>query len=246
LADSRRNRVFTYSGAVLVLGAALFAVELIYRWSGVFWGDGSTRTGLWSSHSIEGPLLFFLFTALAGFWVLILVIGSIATRSIGSWTNVVLAGIFALSTAVQFVPYGQWILAASYVRGIDDAPIDWWFYAAGDGNKKLLNRFLESGIDINAQNNSGLTALGVAALDGQVEIARILLAKGARADTRTYRTDETPLTIAAEMDHLDIVKLLIEYGADPKASRDDGCTALTLALRNGNQEMADFLRSRMD
>ena len=59
-------------------------------------------------------------------------------------------------------------------------------------------------------------------------------------------TGETPLTIAAQMDHFDVVKLLIEYGADPNARRKDGCTALTLALKNGNQEMADFLRSRMD
>jgi hypothetical protein len=228
-----------------VLGSALFAVEQIYRWSGVFWGDGSTRAGLWSSHSIEGPLLFFLFTALAGFWVLIFVVGSIATRRIGSRVNVVVAGVFVLSIAVQFVPYGQWVLAASYLRGMDDAPIDWWFYAAGDGNKRLLNRFLESGTDINVQNEGGQTALGAAALNGQVEIARILLSKGARTDTRTLMTGETPLTIAAQMDHFEVVKLLIEYGADPSARRTDGCTALTLALRNGNQEMADFLRSRI-
>jgi ankyrin repeat protein len=49
------------------------------------------------------------------------------------------------------------------------------------------------------------------------------------------------------MDHLDMVKLLIENGADPNARETDGCrcTALDWAIRNGNQEMADFLRSQI-
>jgi hypothetical protein len=178
-----------------VLGPALFAVELIYRQSGLLWGDGTSLTGLWSPHSIEGPLLFFLFVGLAGAWVLAFEVTSIAKRRIGSWANVILVGVFALSIAIQFAPYGCWIRAAIYVRGADNAPIGWWFYAAGSGDMTVFNRFLESGIDINAQNSIGQTALGAAALEGQTHIGRLLLSKGARTDIRTFLLGETPLTV---------------------------------------------------
>jgi ankyrin repeat protein len=112
----------------------------------------------------------------------------------------------------------------------------------------LASYVLAHGVDVNAQNSRGQSALGAAASGGKTEVALLLLAKGARIDTRSYPLGETPLTQAAQMNHLDMVKLLVDSGADPNERQEGGCrcNALDWAIKQGNQEMADFLRSRMN
>ncbi|KAI9455689.1 ankyrin repeat-containing domain protein [Lactarius psammicola] len=51
----------------------------------------------------------------------------------------------------------------------------------------------------------------------------------------------TPLHSAASNGHLDVVKLLLESGADINIFNDDGKTALDLASDNGMLEVASFL-----
>lgn len=67
---------------------------------------------------------------------------------------------------------------------------DNWRYAVKYGQDAEVVRMLDSGQDINVQNEEGWTALHVAAEDGNERMVRYLLARGARTDikTRTGRT----------------------------------------------------------
>ena len=51
----------------------------------------------------------------------------------------------------------------------------------------------------------------------------------------------TPLFLAAARGHLDVLRCLIENGADINASSADNCTPLMIAIENGNINVATFL-----
>ncbi len=54
------------------------------------------------------------------------------------------------------------------------------------------------------------------------------------------------LTVATIQGHLDIVRILLDAGANPHSSVGGGRTALDYAVERGHTEIADILRSRMN
>jgi hypothetical protein len=60
----------------------------------------------------------------------------------------------------------------------------------------------------------------------------------------TDESERTPLQIAAGIGVLEIVKLLVECGANIEAKGKDGRTPLMLALSDGHFEVADYLLSK--
>jgi ankyrin repeat protein len=62
----------------------------------------------------------------------------------------------------------------------------------------------------NWQDNPGWSMLHVAALQGHVELARFLLNLGIDATAQTI-SGLTPLSIALQREHEQIVRLLLEY-----------------------------------
>ncbi|KAJ7759531.1 ankyrin repeat-containing domain protein [Mycena metata] len=57
----------------------------------------------------------------------------------------------------------------------------------------------------------------------------------------TAAANVNDLFVASQNGHLDVVKFLIEHGADVNAENEDGCTSLYLASRNGRLEVVKFL-----
>src|SRR5688572_2540868 len=76
----------------------------------------------------------------------------------------------------------------------------------------------------------GWTALYFACGDGQFDVVRLLLGKGADPNARG-EDGETPLHIAAQCGHPGMCRELVERGADLEAESNDGLTPLATALR---------------
>jgi len=87
------------------------------------------------------------------------------------------------------------------------------------------------------------TALMCAAAEGYKEAAEALLKCGANANAKDA-TDLTPLHFAAGalwQENLEIVKLLLDHGADPKAIDKDGRLPKDLAVIRGYEQTAQVL-----
>ena len=89
--------------------------------------------------------------------------------------------------------------------------------AVMEGAKPFVIEFLlKRGVDINARNAQGETALLIAAWTGREELVEVLLNKGADPNVKT-RNGLSPLKVAKENGHAVIVEKLLAHGA--KAGR---------------------------
>jgi ankyrin repeat protein len=91
-------------------------------------------------------------------------------------------------------------------RGAHDFPL--LFYTAfGKQQAETAQILLEAGADVN-QNLGGVTTLHLAAQKGYVDLARLLLARGADRRIRARRGGATPLEMAQKANRTAIVELL--------------------------------------
>lgn len=60
--------------------------------------------------------------------------------------------------------------------------------------------------------------------------------------SRNRTSDSTPIHLAAEGGHADVVKMLMEAGASPQDENKAGFTAIQLAAKNGHEAVIDVLR----
>lgn len=84
-------------------------------------------------------------------------------------------------------------------------------YAATEGDAALAERLLKAGVDPDAVISLDDTALGIAAENGHLGVARALIAAG--ADVNRQCRVGTPLKYAARFQRTEMVKLLLEAGA---------------------------------
>ena len=121
-----------------------------------------------------------------------------------------------------------------------DAPL---VEAARSGNSERVRALLAQGLDANATDADGTTALHWAALNDDLPIAEALLAAGARADAAN-RFDATPLAVASENGGAAFIKRLLDAGADPNWATPEGETALMTAARTGRADAVRLLLDR--
>ena len=78
--------------------------------------------------------------------------------------------------------------------------------AAMNGDLEAVRELLEEGADVNLAQGDGMTALHWAAEVGDVEMVGMLLDAGAKLEGVTRIGDYTPLHIASEAGHGEVVR----------------------------------------
>jgi uncharacterized protein len=104
-----------------------------------------------------------------------------------------------------------------------------WITAAAKGEMDPLQKFLDDGMKVDAQDINGQTALMVAVREGRANVVDFLLQKGADI-TLSNREGWTALDIAAGHGHAELVEKLIGAGAD--ATRPNDCNACFMSRHN--------------
>ena len=133
----------------------------------------------------------------------------------------------------------------------------------------IVRALIAAGSDVNHKSKWGFSPLMLATFHGDQYILRLLLENGANPND-VYQTNKeenisfvilglqnkdlidaisgglTPLMFAAVLGHEETVKVLLEYGADPKISaqgRENSYTAESLASSAGHMEIATEIKS---
>ncbi|XP_078658640.1 ankyrin repeat domain-containing protein 17-like isoform X7 [Branchiostoma floridae x Branchiostoma belcheri] len=114
-------------------------------------------------------------------------------------------------------------------------------YACAGGYEDVVRILLEAGARIEDHNENGHTPLMEASSAGHVGVARLLLERGAGINTHSNEFKESALTLACYKGHLDMVRFLLEAGADQEHKTDEMHTALMEASMDGHVEVARLL-----
>ncbi|XP_014270909.1 ankyrin repeat domain-containing protein 17 isoform X5 [Halyomorpha halys] len=114
-------------------------------------------------------------------------------------------------------------------------------YACAGGHVDAVRVLLEAGANVEDHNENGHTPLMEAASAGHVPVAQILLEHGAGINTHSNEFKESALTLACYKGHLDMVRFLLEAGADQEHKTDEMHTALMEASMDGHVEVARLL-----
>jgi ankyrin repeat protein len=116
--------------------------------------------------------------------------------------------------------------------------------AAEHDDVAQVRTLLSSGNNVNqVEEDSQQTGLQWAAINGNLQIAAILIKASARLEDRD-KLGNTALIYAADHDRLEVVKLLLDCGAQIDAQNKDGMTALMIGAKNGEVEIVRTLLAR--
>lgn len=106
--------------------------------------------------------------------------------------------------------------------------------AARDDQPRVVEALVKQrGINLNARNAAGDSALMLGSLKGHTEVVQLLLAAGAEFDHDGWN----PLLYAAFEGRLPVVELLLAKGANPDAKAPNRTTPLMFAARNGHEDV---------
>ncbi|KAJ3496601.1 hypothetical protein NLG97_g2546 [Lecanicillium saksenae] len=110
--------------------------------------------------------------------------------------------------------------------------------AASGGDDSIVSTLLHHGANIHACHE-GRTALDYAVMNSKIEVARILLERG--AEKRLQGGNSGLLVEAVEKSDAEMIQLLINYGADLNFQNEKGISALHMASSLGKAEVAQLL-----
>jgi ankyrin repeat protein len=116
--------------------------------------------------------------------------------------------------------------------------------AAMRGDRDGVRALLKQGADAGAAQGDGMTALHWAALNGDAELASMLLYGGASPRATTRLGGFTPLHLASRAGETAVITRLIAGGADVKERTTTGATPLMLAAAAGRADAVTVLLDR--
>jgi ankyrin repeat protein len=131
-------------------------------------------------------------------------------------------------------------LSGETVTSQPDSAVVRMMHALRDGNRQAFNRALrDNPKSVNGKGRGGWTPIMYAALYGEAEDVRLLLAKGANPNTQN---DGGGTALMYAIEDAEKIRRLLEGGADANARSGEGRTALLIAVgRAGSYAVVKLL-----
>ena len=129
----------------------------------------------------------------------------------------------------------------------DDPVVSEYFRTIKRGRVDEVKRLLldeGNNISVNHVSDTGWTPLTLACACGHVDVARLLIERGAGVG-QANDDGESPLLMACANGHVDVARLLIEKNADITQAVS-GFTPLDAAKHSGHAEIVRLLEGRSD
>ena len=127
------------------------------------------------------------------------------------------------------------VIAGADVNCQDRSGCTALWHAVDTNNEDLVERILKApDCDIDASDNNLISPLFVGVLHQNLHTVQLLLGQGAVVDNCQYQ-NVSPLGMAAS-GKFEIVKELLQHGADPNIRNVDGGSPLTMAIRSGSPD----------
>ena len=113
---------------------------------------------------------------------------------------------------------------------------------ASDNDVASMKRMLDAGLDPNAHDSAGYTPLIAASRAGNVAMIRLLINRGADPNLRDTAVNSwTPLLHAIHKSQPSAIAALLDGGANPNDTDNDGTTPLMMAAGYGYANIVKML-----
>jgi len=135
----------------------------------------------------------------------------------------------------------QLIQAGVNVNAPDSAGRTSLMFAAFNGHTDIVRILLDTGAETEMMDSTGRTALIYCSTGPFPETVELLLERDAGINVADNDENFTALMYAAAEGNLEVVKILLEHGADKTMQDIDGDNAESFARQAGHTAVADFL-----
>ena len=109
--------------------------------------------------------------------------------------------------------------------------------AVGNSYLETAKILIENGADVNSVDFEGWSALSYAVNNGDIEIAKLLLTNKAKIKDELLLAIKSPIVES----RIDMMKLLIDNGANINYTDENEFTPLNIAIETGDMELTKFL-----
>ena len=114
-------------------------------------------------------------------------------------------------------------------------------YSSQSGNYELVAYFVEMGADIHLKTNDGRNCLHIAALNGDLNLCKMLIDKHKVNLHMTDNKGSTAVHYSSQSGNYELVAYFVEMGADIHLKTDDGRNCLHIAALNGDLNLCKML-----
>jgi ankyrin repeat protein len=139
--------------------------------------------------------------------------------------------------AALCVAFFVWNVAMANAEG---GPARDLFDAAAKGDVVAVVRSLKGGVQIDARDEAGRTALLIATYNNRIGVARVLIDAGADVNAKDDISD-TPYLYAGAEGRIEILQMMLGAGANLRDTNRYGGTALIPAAHHGHPEAVQLL-----
>ncbi|XP_071086040.1 serine/threonine-protein phosphatase 6 regulatory ankyrin repeat subunit C-like [Haliotis cracherodii] len=115
--------------------------------------------------------------------------------------------------------------------------------AAEKGHKEVLDLLKSNGCDVNLKDDNGNNILHVACIGGHVEIVKFVLSQGLVGINSRGQYGRTPAMMAAGGQHIEVVEVLFDTGADLSLTDNDSNNILHVACFGGRVDVVTYVLS---
>ena len=116
--------------------------------------------------------------------------------------------------------------------------------ASDSGDHEVVSRLLNEGAEVSSKNSDGNLGIHLSAVKGHEKVVAEFLRKGQDVNIRSGQFNSSPLMWAAQEGHTNVIRLLLDHGAQIDLHNEGGETALTIAAYNSHSEAVSELLLR--
>ena len=110
-----------------------------------------------------------------------------------------------------------------------------------EGKEEEVSLFFAAGFSPDTKNKKGVPLISIAARNGHLNTLELLLRSGAQVNLIDEDRGSTALFDSALEKNKEMIKVLIEAGADVNIQSKDGQTALVVVVGEGDEEIVEML-----